>query len=233
MSVVETAVDFIVKEEEQPALVCPSIIELSVAEQAEPTILTATIKEAALAWFVRQGQEKRPDVTLTDRLEIARRFWDEERERGTPFDLAESYDLSRTSIYNIANRMAFFFRPRLPGPVAGLKKALSATEQEDSPTDKGSQWSKEEIERLRGRLILTGLFPGGMPLRPLEDMLGEVPGVGCSDSTIGRQVKQAGVKADQILQNIDFSQVSAAGVIPAIDETFFDDFPVSVNPIFT
>ncbi len=226
MSVVETAVDFIVKEEKQPGLVSPSIIELPVAEQAEPTILTTTIKEAVLTWFVRQGQEKRPDVTLTDRLEIARRFWDAERQRGTPFDLAEAYALSRTSIYKIANRMAFFFQPRLPGPVAGLKKALSATEQEVNPTDKGSLWSKEEAERLRGRLILTGLFPGGMPLRPLEDMLGEVPGVGCSDSTIGRQVKQAGVKADEILRNIDFSQVSAAGVIPAIDETFFDDFPV-------
>jgi hypothetical protein len=57
-------------------------------------------------------------------------------------------------------------------------------------------------------------------------MLGQVPDVGCSDSTIGRKVEQAGVKADQILRSLDFSQVSEAGVIPAIDETFFDDFPV-------
>jgi len=226
MSVVETTVEFIVKEEEQPVLVSPSIIGLPVAEQAEPTILTAPIKEMVLAWFVRRGQEKRPDVTLTNRLEIARRFWDPERPRGVPFDLAEEYALSRMSIYNISNRMAFFFQPRLPGPVAGLKKALSASEKEESQSEKGHIWSKEEAERLRGRLILTGLFPGGMPMRPLEDMLGEIPGLGYSDSAIWRQAIREGVKADEILRGIDFSQVSKAGVIPAIDETFFDDFPV-------
>ncbi|MCP4365493.1 MAG: hypothetical protein GY800_09375 [Planctomycetes bacterium] len=226
MSVVERTVEFNVKKEEEPVLVSPSIIGLPVAEQAETTNLTAPIKETGLAWFVRQGQEQRPDVTLMDRLEIARRFWEPERLRGTPFDLAAEYALSRTSIYNIANRLALLFQPRLPGPVAGLKKALSASEKEVNPPDKGQIWPKEESERLRGRLILTGLFPGGMPLRPLEDMLGEVPGVGCSDSTIGRKVKQAGVKADEILRGIDFSQVSEAGVMPAIDETFFDDFPV-------
>lgn len=226
MSVVETTVEFNVKEEERSVLMTPSIIGLPVAEQAETTILTAPIKETVLAWFVRQGQEKRPDVTLTDRLEIAGRFWDPERQRGTPLDLAEEYALSRRSIYNIANRLALLLQPRLPGPVAGLKKALTAAEKEVSPTDKGQIGPKEEAERLRGRLILTGLFPGGMPLRPLEDMLGEVPGVGCSDSTIGRKVEQAGFKADEILRGIDFSQVSEAGVIPAIDETFFDDWPV-------
>jgi len=125
MSIVETTVEFIVKEEDEPVLVPPSIIGLPVAEQAAPPVLTDVIKEAALAWFVRQGKEQRPDVTLADRLEIARRFWDEERPRGTPFDLAKEYTLSRTSIYNIANRMKLFFQPRMPGPVAGLKKALS------------------------------------------------------------------------------------------------------------
>jgi len=65
-----------------------------------------------------------------------------------------------------------------------------------------------------------------MPLGPLEDMLDEIPGVGCSDSTIGRRIEQAGAKADDLLRGIEFSQVSEAGVIPAIDETFFDDYPV-------
>lgn len=226
MSIVGTTVEFIVKEEEEPVLVSPSIIGLPVAEQAALPVLTNVIKKAVLAWFVRQGKEQRPDVTLADRLEIARRFWDEERPRGTPFDLAKEYRLSRMSIYNIANRMKLVFQPRLPGPVAGMKKGLSATEKEESQAEKEQLWTKDEAERLRGRLILTGLFPGGMPLRPLEDMLGEVPGVGCSDSTIGRRIEQAGLKADEILRGIDFSQVSEAGVIPAIDETFFDDYPV-------
>ena len=110
--------------------------------------------------------------------------------------------------------------------MAGLKKALSDAVKETSPTEKGQIWTKEAAERLRGRLILTGLFPGGMPMRPLEDMLGEIPGAGCSDSTIWRQATREGGKADEILRGIDFSQVSETGVIPAIDETFFDDFPV-------
>ncbi len=226
MSMVETTLEFIVKEEEESVLVSPSIIGLPVAEQAEPPVLTDAIKEAALAWLVRQGKEQRPDVTLADRLEIARRFWDEERPRGTPFDLAKEYALSRTSIYNIANRMSLFFRPRLPGPVAGLKKALCASKKEESQSDKRQIWSKEEAERLRGRLLLTGMFPGGMPMRPLEDMLNQIPDVGRSDSTIWRQAVREGIKADKILRNIDFSQVSEVGVIPAIDETFFDGYPV-------
>lgn len=223
MSIVGTTVEFVVTEEAEPTLECPSIIGLPVAGQVAAPALTAAAKEAALAWFVRQGQEKRPDVTLADRLEIARRFWDEERPRGTPFDLAAEYSLSRMSIYNIANRLKLLFQARVPGPVAGLKQAWSAPEQAAGPAQ---LWTKDEAERLRGRLILTGLFPGGMPLRPLEDMLGEVPGVSCSDSTIGRRIEHAGARADEILRRIDFSQVSKAGVIPAIDETFFDDYPV-------
>ncbi len=223
MSIVGTTVEFVVKEEGEPVLGDPSIIGLPVAEQAAPPVLTAAIKEAALAWLVRPGQEQRPDVTLADRLEIARRFWDAERPRGTPFELAAEYSLSRMSIYNIANRLKLLLQARLPGPVAGLKQALAATAKEERPSH---LWTKDEAERLQGRLILTGLFPGGMPLRPLEDMLDEIPGVGCSDSTIGRRIAQAGSQADEILRSIDFSQLSATGVIPAIDETFFDDYPV-------
>ncbi len=226
MSVVETTVEFIVQAEEEPILVPPSIIGMPVAEQAEPITLSAPIKEAVLTWFVRQGQEQRPDVTLTDRVDIARRFWDPERRRGTPFELAAEYRLSRMSIYNIANRLAMLFQPRRPGPVAGLKQALAAAGPALGPPDPGPIWTRTESERLRGRLILTGLFPGGMPLRPLEELLGEVPGVGCSDSTIWRQVEQVGGQAAAILRGLNFRQVSAAGVIPVIDETFFDDFPV-------
>ncbi len=60
MSVVEPTVEFIVKVEEEPILVPPSIIGMPVAEQAEPITLSAPIKEAVLSWFIRQGQEQRP-----------------------------------------------------------------------------------------------------------------------------------------------------------------------------
>lgn len=229
MSVVETTPEFIVKEGEQPVLATPSVIRLPVAEPAEEGgagILTGPVKEAVLAWFVRQGQNKRPDVTLADRLEIARRFWDEERPWGTAVRLTEEYDLSRTSIYNIANRIAPLFQPRLPGPVAGLKKLISGVETVSFPPTKGPIWSKEKAERLRSRLVLTSLLPGGVTMRPVEDILAEVPGVGCSDTTIWRQVNQDGGKAVEILGAVNFAEVSQAGVIPVIDEIFFDDRPI-------
>jgi hypothetical protein len=229
MSAVETTLGFGVKEDEQLVQVTPSIIGLPVAEQAEGegSILTGPVKEAVLVWLAKQGHYQRPDVTLADRLEIARRFWDEERRWRTPVRLAEEYNLSRTSIYNIANRIALLFQPRIPGPVVGLKKLISGVETVSFPSPNGQIWSKEETERLRGRLILTSLFPGGVTMRPLEDILAEVPGVDCSDTTIWRQVNRDGGKAVEILGAVNFDGVSQAGVIPVIDETFFDDRPMT------
>jgi hypothetical protein len=111
MRAVETTLGFMAKEAEQPVLAPPSIIGLPVAkpdEEGGASILTEPVKEAVLAWLARQGQNKRPDVTLADRLEIAWRFWGEDRPWGTPVRLSAEYKLSRTSIYNIANRLAFF-----------------------------------------------------------------------------------------------------------------------------
>ncbi|MHC4687386.1 MAG: hypothetical protein ACYTEW_24220 [Planctomycetota bacterium] len=228
MSVVETRPEFIVKEGEQPVLASPSVIGLPVVEPVEQgvSLLTGPVKEAVLAWFVRQGQNKRPDVSVADRLEIARRFWDEERPWGTPVRLTEEYDLSRTSIYNIAHRIAPLFQPRIPGPVAGLKKLISGVETVSFGPSNEQIWSKEEAERLRSRLVLTSLFPGGVTMRPLEDILAEVPGVECSDTTIWRQVKQDGGQAVEILGAVNFAEVSQTGVMPVIDETFFDDRPI-------
>jgi hypothetical protein len=228
MSAIDTPLGFIVQEDEQPVLTTPSIRGLPVAESVEEgaSILTGPVKEAVLAWFVRQGQNKRADVTLADRLEIAWQFWDEERAWGTPVRLADEYNISRTSIYNIANRIAPFFQPHTPGPVAGLKKLISGVEAVSFPSSNEQIWSKAEVERLRSRLILTGLFPGGVTMRPLEDILAEVPGVGCAHTTIWRQVNQDGDKAAKILGTVNFAGVSQAGVIPVIDETFFDDRPI-------
>ncbi len=63
-------------------------------------------------------------------------------------------------------------------------------------------------------------------MRPLEDIVAEIPGLSYSDTSIWRQVNQEGLKAVKILGGINFTEVSATGVIPVIDETFFDDQPV-------
>jgi hypothetical protein len=184
-------------------------------------------------WFVQQGRAQRPDVTLFDRLEIARRYWDPERSWGEVIRLTEEYDLSRRSIYDIKDRIALFFRPHLPGPVAGLKQLSSGVAAAVLPAGEGEVWSGEAVMRLTGRLILTAVFPGGATMRPLEDILAEVPQVGCSDSTIWRKVNQAGAKASQILQQVDFGEVAVPKVLVAIDETFFDGRPIFfvVEPI--
>jgi hypothetical protein len=111
--------------------------------------------------------------------------------------------------------------------VAGLKGLVSGVEAVSFPPPHGQIWSKEEAERLRSRLVLTSLLPGGVTMRPLEDILAEVPGgVDCSDTTIWRQVNQDGGKAVEILGAVNFAEVLQAGVIPVIDETFFDDRPI-------
>lgn len=209
--------------------IAPPQMDWPIANQTkkrEADILPGPIKEIFLAWFMGQGQYQRPDITLADRLEIARRFWDPKRPWGEVSRLAEQYNLSRVTIYAIAARLALLFQPRLPGPVAGLKQLLSTPEPATISTGTGQLWSKEEAERLRGRLILTGLFPGGVTMRPLEDILAEVPGLSYSDTSIWRQVNQAGGKAVEILGGINFAEVSQAGVIPVIDETFFNDRPI-------
>ncbi len=229
MSEVESRVEFRVKEEEQPVMVVPSVIELPVAEEekeGEGRGLSAPVKEAVLAWLGQRGAYQREDVSLSDRLEIARRFWEKEREWGEVSRLAEEYKLSRVTIYAIGSRLAPFFQPRRPGPVAGLKELLAEDEPVTTEEGRGMPWTKEERERLRGRLILTGLFPGGVPMRPLEEILAEVPGVGVSDSTIWRITDRDGIKAAEVLHTIDFAGVSEKGVIPVIDETFFDDRPI-------
>jgi hypothetical protein len=184
-------------------------------------------------WFVQQGRAQRPDVSLFDRLDIARRYWDPERPWGEVIRLTEEYDLSRRSIYDIKDRIAPFFRPHLPGPVAGFKQMSSGVAEAVAPAGEGEVGSGEAVKRLTGRLILTAVFPGGATMRPLEDILAEVPQLGCSDSTIWRKVNQAGAKASQILQQVDFGEVAVPKVLVAIDETFFDARPIFfvVEPI--
>lgn len=233
MNAIEKTDEIIVgKAEEGQSKADPFIIDLLMVN---PTLdnLPGSVKQLVLTWFAQQGQYQRPDVTLADRLEIAGRFWDPERPRGTPVNLAEEYDLSRMSIYNIANRIAPFLQARRPGPVAGLKQVLATTEPVVRPRAEGQFGSEEEMERLRTRLILTGLFPGGITMRPLEDILAEVPGVGRSDSTIWRIANEEGAKASQILQQLDFSNLAVPRILVDIDETFFDGRPILfvVEPI--
>ena len=82
--------------------------------------------------YQRRGQYQRPDVTVYDRLDIARRFHAPDRRWGEVTDMAREYDLSRPTIYDLAERVSVLFEPRLPGPVPCLKQLLPCAEAQDS-----------------------------------------------------------------------------------------------------
>lgn len=185
------------------------------------------------AWYVRHGQYRRPDITGYDRLEIARRVHNPDRIWGEVSKMASGYDLSRQTIYDIAERAAVLFEPRLPGPVPCLKRLLPCGAALSPPTTEAKALSCQEEEQVRGRLILTSVFPGGVTMRPLEDILEEAPVAGRSDTTIWRLVNETGVKAHQILTQVDYQGVSLPLVLVDVDETFFDGRPIlfAVEPI--
>ncbi len=174
----------------------------------------------------RKGKYQRSDVTLFDRLEITRRYLDPNRPWGEVTKTAKEYALSRVTIYAIVLRAALFLQPGVPGPATGRNKKSVEVEV--------VHWLKaEEVERLRGRIILTGVLPGGGTMRSLEDMLDEVPGIDGAAATIWRIVNHKGAEASAILQSIDFAGVSLSVILIAIDETYFDARPIFmvVEPI--
>jgi hypothetical protein len=182
---------------------------------------------------MRRGQYQRPDVTVYDRLDIARRFYALDRPWGEVAGMAREYALSRPAIYDIAKRVTVLFEPRLPGPVPCLKRLLPCGATLSRPVTEAKTRSEAEEERIRGRLILTSVFPGGVTMRPLEEILEEAPLEGRSDTTIWRVVEEAGGEACQILSQVDYAGVSLPLILVDIDETFFDGRPVLfvVEPI--
>lgn len=184
-------------------------------------------------WYVRRGRYQRPDVTLYDRLEIARRFLEPERTWGEVVNLEREYELSRTAIHNIVKRVKVLCEPRLPGPVPCLRQVLPCGTTLCPPVVEDKARSREEETRIRNRLILTSVFPGGATMRPLEEILAEAPVEGRSAPTIWRFVDEAGAQARQILEQVDYAEVSLPLITVAIDETYFDGRPILfvVEPI--
>jgi len=189
--------------------------------------------QALSDWYVRRGQYQRPDVTLYDRLDIAQRFLEPERRWGEVVNLEREYDLSRTAIHDIVKRIEILFDPRLPGPVPCLKQVLPCGTTLCPPVIEDKARSREEEARIRNRLILTSVFPGGATMRPLEEILAEAPVEGRSAPTIWRFVNEAGAQACQILEQVDYAEVSLPLITVAIDETYFDGRPILfvVEPI--
>jgi hypothetical protein len=164
-------------------------------------------------------------VTVYDRLDIAHRYHAPNRPWGEVVGMAREYELSRQAIYDITGRATVLFEPRLPGPVPCLKRLLPC-ETISQPVAKAKASAQEEAERKRNRLILTSVFPGGVTMRPLEEILKEAPVEGRSDTSIWRFVNESGAKAHPILTQVDYANVSLPLIVVDIDETFFDGYPV-------
>ena len=176
------------------------------------------------------GSYQRPDITLYDRLQIAACFWDPERPWGTITQLAQKYGTSRETIYQIAYRAQRGLSAAVPGPKFRPPQILSSLN--DVPPTIGAEVAASD--HTRERIILTSVFPGAVTMRPLEEILNEIPGVAsCSDTTIWRIINQAGQKADQILSEVDYQKINLPLVFVAVDETFFNGYPILlvVEPI--
>ncbi len=175
----------------------------------------------------REGKYQRPDVTPFDRMEITYRYLAPKRPWGEVTKMAQEYALSRVTIYAIVLRVLLCLQPEMPGPKISQAGQLTAAKEVVHIL------SAAEADRLRGRIILTGIFPGGGTMRSLEDMVDEVPGITASAMTIWRLVNQKGAEANSILQKIDFGGVILSVIFVAIDETFFDGRPILlvVEPI--
>ena len=197
----------------QPA--CPSV------SCPHRSICYQTLSE----WRVRRGQYQRPDVTVSDRLDIAQRYYKPDRPWGEVVGLAREYELSRTAIYDITKQAVVLFEPRLPGPAPCVKRLLPCETISQSVAKEKTN-TREEAERQRNRLILTSVFPGGVTMRPLEEILKEAPVEDWSDISIWRFVNESGTKAYPILTQVNYANVSLPLILVDIDETFFDGYPV-------
>ncbi|MFQ5595704.1 MAG: hypothetical protein ACE5HA_16280 [Anaerolineae bacterium] len=70
------------------------------------------------------------------------------------------------------------------------------------------------------RTVLTALLPGGVTLRPMQDLLGVAFDQSRSVGFLSQLINEAGRRAGQILDQIDYAPLGE--VILARDETYFD-----------
>jgi len=170
---------------------------------------------------------KRPDITLSDRAFIAAvvNLPRDQCPWGAKTWLADVYQTSRQTLYTIGAqvREALLF----PGQRTGLQEVQRLL----LPTPCLSEGPTIIVtdNRLK-RTILTLLFPGGVPLRPMQDCLEVALNVTRSVGFLSQFINQAGRRAGEILDEVDYSPLG--DIILARDETYFNDlvFLIGVEP---
>jgi len=170
---------------------------------------------------------KRPDITLSDRAFIAA-VMNLPRDQcpwGAITWLAGVYQTSRQTLYTIGAqvRETLLFPNQRTGPQEIQTLSFPA-----SPLSEGLTITVTD-NRLK-RTILTLLFPGGVTLRPMQDCLAVALDVPRSVGFLSQFINQAGRRAGEILDGIDYSPLG--DVVLARDETYFDGlaFLIGVEP---
>ncbi len=202
---------------------------MTCANSASPAVLWTEPMETI--WQMLPGgvapvaRFKRPDITISDRLFVGAVVNLAPSHRwGAITWLSEVYRTSRETIYAIGKRACegLLFPPRHPSSRAEETVATNST---SSPAPQVAVTDN----RIK-RSILTLSLPGGVALRPIEDCLNATLNVTRSPGFSSRIIDEAGRRAGEILDEIDYSPLG--NVTLARDETYFDDlvFLVAVEP---
>lgn len=200
-------------------------------QTAAPAILWPEPMEVVWQMLVGEGESdaawKRPDITLPDRLFIGAVFNipRDQRPWGSITWLSEVYRTSRETIYTIGRRA----RAGLLFPVEESPSGVESVAPVWEPTSTDDPTIAVTDNRVK-RTILTGLLPGGVTLRPMQDVLGVAFDQSRAVGSLSELINAAGRQAGQLLEGIDYSPLGE--VILARDETYFDSlaFLLSVEP---
>lgn len=121
--------------------------------------------------------------------------------------MAVMFRMSRPSVYALSRRT----HARLLAPEVQEERLLPSTTVTLSD------------ERLK-RIVLTAAFPGKIALRPMQKLLTEACDEERSLGWLSGLINEAGVRAGQVLEQIDTSPPGT--VIVVRDETFWHDHPI-------
>ncbi len=198
-------------------------------EAASPTVLwpepMETIWQMLPGGMTSIARFKRPDITIPNRLFIGAVVSLPRSQRwGAITWLSEAYQTSRETIYTIGKSAyeGLLFPPRHSSSQAE-KMIVTDSAPSSAPLVAVTD------NRIK-RSILTFLLPGGVTLRPMEDCLNVALGVTRSPGFLSQFINEAGRRAGEILDEIDYSPLG--DIILARDETYFNDlaFLISVEP---